>query len=835
MNRLRSLLRVSAVFCLLVIGTRPCGAAQVVRLSEENWNLVPAGKEVDAIYGDYLLRNDKVVAVVGDVAPTRNANLSTRDVQGVLLDFTTLEANNDQLTAFFPHAFAGVGPPAARAEVVTAEGAEVRLRVTRPAKPDDPVETTTDYVLRDGEEFLTVITRRKNTGDKPVGVRVNDRIKCEAPFEQPAGGAHHVANYYDKWFRAAYGVMRPEGMVQVISPTVQRGAGLLGYPSSEGEDRDGLETIPPGQAIELTRLLIAAKDTAGVQRVAYAVRRLSPPRIAVQVLDDKGAPVGGADVVVRQGKDELAAALSAADGSAAFRLLPGKYTVDVTQIGRKPVERQAVDVTGDHTVTVKVGGLSRVAFDVTDERSQSVPCKVQFVGVGTTPNPDLGPIQRANGCRNLYFSTKGEFTVDLPPGQYYAILSRGPECDAAYRPFTLNEGQTVRLAARLPKVVKSDGWISADFHNHSSPSGDNSTEPESRIACLVAEGVDFAACTEHQRIDTYRARLKAMGLDKLLATSDGMELTGGPLPLNHQNAFPLVLKERTQNGGGPTTASDPREQIKRLYEHDGRSEKLVQQNHPDIGWLLYDRNGDGRHDEGYGTLEFTDVMEIFRENILDMEPASKYGAQVGNNRAFNWLQLLNQGHRVVGVANTDAHNCFHDSGTERTYVHSPTDDPAEVREMDVVRAAKRGRMVMTTGPFMEVSLNDALPGDDLNLPNGGATLKVRVQCPNWFDVDRVQVLVNGRPEPALNFTRAKHPDRFADAVVKFDQAIPLMLDKDAHVIVVAVGEQSSTGPVMGMGQLPIAVSNPIYVDVDGGGFTANKDTLGAPLPTKLPR
>jgi hypothetical protein len=31
---------------------------------------------------------------------------------------------------------------------------------------------------------------------------------------------------------------------------------------------------------------------------------------------------------------------------------------------------------------------------------------------------------------------------------------------------------------------------------------------------------------------------------------------------------------------------------------------------------------------------------------------------------------------------------------------------------------------------------------------------------------------------------------------------------------------------------PCAVSNPIFVDVDGNGFKANKDTLDAPLPVK---
>jgi hypothetical protein len=115
-------------------------------------------------------------------------------------------------------------------------------------------------------------------------------------------------------------------------------------------------------------------------------------------------------------------------------------------------------------------------------------------------------------------------------------------------------------------------------------------------------------------------------------------------------------------------------------------------------------------------------------------------------------------------------------------------------------------------------------------------LAVRVQCPNWFDIDRVQVLVNGRPDPRLNFTRKQHPDRFANGVVKFDQRIECDVGmQDAHLIVVAIGEESEIGEAMGPmwgRQKPVAISNPIYLDVDGGGFKATGDTLEAPLPTK---
>jgi hypothetical protein len=69
--------------------------------------------------------------------------------------------------------------------------------------------------------------------------------------------------------------------------------------------------------------------------------------------------------------------------------------------------------------------------------------------------------------------------------------------------------------------------------------------------------------------------------------------------------------------------------------------------------------------------------------------------------------------------------------------------------------------------------------------------------------------------------------------VKFDQSLPLSLAADTHVIVAAAAENSTLGPVMGpehAKDMPIAVSNPIYVDVDGNGFKANGDTLDAPLP-----
>jgi hypothetical protein len=640
------------------------------------------------------------------------------------------------------------------------------------------------------------------------------------------------------------------------SPAAARGsAGLFDFPGVGVAGKGpGAVELPPGQSVETSVALIAGDDLAGVQWQAHAARtaqRAGESQGALPVeVTVAGAPMPGVFVAAY-----TADAWQKADGVAARRALvpvsagmtspaglrlplpKGKYVLVAELPGCTPretnvaIDNPAKPAPAQLTLDAPAG----VRFEVTDGQGADSPVKVQFIGMGNTPNPDLGPDQRADGCRNLYFSVKGQFTVPLPPGEYAVLLSRGPEFDAAYRTIKLAAGQTAQVQARLPRVVDTSGWVSTDLHNHTTLSGDNSTQVEGRLAALIAEGVEFCPATEHQRIASYKPYLKAMGVEKLMGTSDGMELTGTPLPLDHQNAFPLHHHPHTQYGGGPEIDKDPLVQFKRIRALDDGADKLIQQNHPDLGWLVFDRDGDGKPDGGYGTLAYTDVLEIFEtHDALSMKPTRKRQGNAENNRFFNWLQLLNRGHRIPGVANTDAHHCFHDSGTIRNWVVSGTDDPAAVKEMDVVAASRKGAMIMSSGPFMTVIANGAAgPGDEIKNQIGEPVeLKVRVQCPNWFTIDRVQVLVNGRPDPALNFTRATHPKLFRDGVVKFDAAFPVKLSADAHLIVIAVDEHGTTGPIMGVGEMPIAISNPIWVDVGADGFKDSNDALDHPLPVK---
>ena len=191
--------------------------------------------------------------------------------------------------------------------------------------------------------------------------------------------------------------------------------------------------------------------------------------------------------------------------------------------------------------------------------------------------------------------------------------------------------------------------------------------------------------------------------------------------------------------------------------------------------------------------------------------------------------------RAIAVA--DAHSVYGNGvGGWRTYVKSSTDDPAKIDWREMSREAKAGHMILSSGPYLDVSAGDgAIAGDSIQ-HSPTLPINIEVQCTDWLDIDRVQILVNGAQLPEYNFTRKTHPDFFSDDVLKFDQTITVRLKEDAHIIVVAIGENhdlrkgfgtSDQGPIK-----PCAYNNPIFVDIDGDGFKPNGDTLGFPLPVK---
>lgn len=850
-------LATAAIIVIAVV----CGASadrpadvELARLTPENWEeFAPLGKEVDAIAGDYVLRNEHLTAVIAQPLESRHANMSVRQIAGALIDLTTREGASDQLGAYYPgqrqfayrqwKALDAAGNPVDLQQQTTAAGKAGAIVVSAAAGEGRPAVDVT-YSLAAGDRFITVTSEFRNPSDKPLTIPLVDDLRIDGGKEDLDKAANGIASLFwahDKFWKQAYGIDATERQIQMNSDARTSTLKYL-----DGENKENV-VLPPGGSFRLTRRIFPGANLLDVKAVAGSLRGQESQPTQIVVLGE-GQPVADAEVSVFDGDELRGTGRTDEKGRLVTRLPIGDYRVGVTALGvplTPDVQRPRFRVDqGKSELKLELPYRpGTVAATITDAEGQPIPCKVEFIAKEGTPQPNFGPDSADFAVRNLRYAPLGAFEQQLPAGQYRVIISHGPEYDAVFTELTVPSGKTVPLNAQLVRSVNTKGWISSDFHSHSSPSGDNTGSQLGRVLNLVAEHIEFAPCTEHNRIDTYEPHIERLRIEKFLATTSGVELTGSPLPLNHQNAFPLIRKPYQQDGGAPLPDSDPATQIERLALWDNRSDKLVQVNHPDMGWMFYDKDGDREPDAGLDRMfAHIEVIEIHPvQNALLVGPYEGPRENV-NNRVFHWLQLLNQGFRIPGVVNTDSHYNFHGSGWLRNWVQSPTDEPAKIDPMDVVHAAEQGRVIVSNGPFLEVAVREegvgtpVTAGQDLRSATGKVEVHIRVQCANWFDIDRVFVLVNGRMDPAHNFTRRTHADKFrTEGALKFDERITLQLPGDAHLVVVAGGENLELGPVVGpvMAKVqPAALSNPIFVDVDGGGFKSNKDTLGHPLPVK---
>ena len=859
---MKSLLAVFGTVLLLGLAVRLGTARQVTQtgensveiavLSDATWNrFVAEGKEVDAIYGDIALRNGFVTAVIAQPIATRHANMTVRDVAGALIDLAVQSSPNDQLAAFYP----GKKRFAYRAvSVQSAEGDEIRLdKPHRSAKTtgvslkaeagDDRPEAVVLYQLGPVDRFLTVTTTFTNRSQKMQSVALEDDLRVDGGKEEMARTPNGTVDRFwleDRFWDQAYGLDAEGYKLQLTSdPRVT---------SIKYERQDGATsvTLEPGQSFSFRRRLYPGKNRLDVNAIAKELSPANASTLELLVQNKRNRSIPRLLVEFKQGSTSYGSARTDGDGKLTAVLPNEPMTVDLFAFGNKIAANLPVKNDGQPVVLSVDFDPGVVTATITDHQQRLIPCKVEFTPNAPDAQLNYGPETGEFAVRNLVYTANGKFQKAIPPGRYSVTISHGPEFDAVFTELNVPPGESVSLVATLPRSVETLGWVSSDFHSHSSPSGDNTSSQLGRVLNLVAEHIEFAPCTEHNRVSSYQPHIDRLGIGSQMMTVSGMELTGLPLPLNHQNAFPIKLVERTQDGGGPVAGTDLESQIERLALHDGRSEKLLQVNHPDLGWMFYDKDGDGQTDSGFErAFPFMDVVEIHPiDRVLELSPFTEFDGKQYHNTIFNWLQLLNQGFRVYGVVNTDSHYNYHGSGWLRNWIQSSTDDPAKIDPLEMVHSAERGRLVMSNGPYLEMSAQESgrpevhVAGEDLKAPSGKVSVKVRVQCPNWLDVDRVFVLVNGRIHPAHDYSREKTPDVFRGGVVKFDRMLELELKSDAHVIVATGNSKGKLGIVYGTeagSARPAAMTNPVFVDVNGDGFQANKDTLDAPLPTKFPK
>jgi hypothetical protein len=254
---------------------------------------------------------------------------------------------------------------------------------------------------------------------------------------------------------------------------------------------------------------------------------------------------------------------------------------------------------------------------------------------------------------------------------------------------------------------------------------------------------------------------------------------------------------------------------------------------------------------------------------------------LGQN-AGDWFNLINQGIVRTGIADSDTHSRFVGaSGFPRTMVAMATDDPGDLTDLaDTISAnVNAGRAIGTNGPMVRVSASAASTGQTASLElgdpleiattDGAVTIDVDVQSPTWAEFDKVEYYINpvttrttktnvetGAGKISVNrykitptTTQTVSPSSVPVAGTssnRLEASTSLSLTgltQDIWVVVMVKGsdgvsrplypvlgnslKQSTNTTLAGLtdgnlgedGVLALAFTNPLFIDVDGGGWT----------------
>lgn len=478
----------------------------------------------------------------------------------------------------------------------------------------------------------------------------------------------------------------------------------------------------------------------------------------------------------------------------------------------------AVSKTRKTQVQLRLPLMGKIKLRLQDSQGNPVPGKVTLIGLQPTRTPYFRPENPVETGRsferfkNSVFPPPEGLEAELPVGTYLASASHGPEWSLDQKVVEILADSAAEVVFLLDRVVEKPGLVSLDPHMHTLLS-DGTVSISNRLRSLIAEGVEVAIATDHNVVTNYEPILRRLGWENELTVLAGTEVT---VPdMLHFNVYPLIYREDEERKGAIEPVA---EKVGSLFGASRAKSPgvLLQVNHPRAGTLGYFNNYE------LDLISAARVNESFNFGFDLLEVMN--GASPLSSNAFaleDWLHLLNRGYFYPLVGSSDSHTIDGgEPGYARTYVLYKREKASPLDPKALLEAVKKGKAFASTGPFIELKINDSATfGDCLSLKPGPVNFKLRVWGPPWLQVDEVRIIFNGERCLILPL-QGKIP-----SVVKMDEAFSWQMEKDTAVVAEVIGKKSlfpllqqpSDSGLLRDAVLPYAITNPVFLDFDGNG------------------
>ena len=364
----------------------------------------------------------------------------------------------------------------------------------------------------------------------------------------------------------------------------------------------------------------------------------------------------------------------------------------------------------------------------------------------------------------------GSYRVDVPPGTYDLVLTKGPEYRWVQRSLTVGPGETCREEIDLERWtdLPTHGWYSGDAHIHMA------RDPDADGSILVvanAEDVHVANMLQMGNIGSPYFEQASFGPEGRAANGDFHLVSGQEDPRTGRRGHTLHL-----NVAEPIRDPERYFLYHETFERLRKDGALTGYAHVDSGWFADDAGL--ALDVPFGLVDLVEVL------------------QAGTLHTDQWYDFLNLGYRLVPVAGSDW-PYIDMVGSVRNMVHVPGGLTAD-RWFEGLRA---GRTFVSNGPVLTLQVEEAGIGDEVPV-TPGTTVLVRVsaaQSPDLGPIERLELVVHGEVVATGNVG--------TDGAAELEHS--LVVEEGCWVAARTTGRPGT-----------FAHTAPVYLPVDGGTWRA---------------
>ena len=405
---------------------------------------------------------------------------------------------------------------------------------------------------------------------------------------------------------------------------------------------------------------------------------------------------------------------------------------------------------------------------------------------------------RAGTRGDMIFHNAGEFQIELPVGEVDLTFVKGFEYFTQNASVEIEAGEISRLSIELEPMTDmgAKGWYSASTHVHSNYGGNLHNTLENLMMMSRAEDQDLVleqVANKDNRILDYQ-NFEPGGKAHSISEPDQIVVVGQEFrPPFYGHVFMFGMKEHLIS---PFVTGYEGTAIESLYPSNtdmfikakaqgaitGYVHPFLGEDDPLLGNL-----GGGKGFMVDAALATTDALEW---------------SDSATSGFFPLYAVWNNGLRVTATGGEDSISSLHRSklvGSFRTYVYTGSAGLGMEQWFD---AMKRGRAFVSSGPLLEMNIGTSLPGDTIQLPEGGGSVTINGRLRSITDLDELKLVCNGNLIESFPLRRDKN---------SLDISAEINIERTGWCHLRTEGEREDRFPMdVGYAQ---AFTNPIWFQV----------------------